>query len=138
MRIANFSDVHGNLTALEAVLAHIEQQSPDIIAFAGDLCLFGPRPAACLDLVSQRGIPAVYGNTDEWVLTPPVAPPGVSDMARAHWLHLNEISHWTQSKLAPAELAWLDSLPFEHRISPTSNTEDDLLVVHANPLDATL
>ena len=51
MRVAIFSDVHGNLTALQAVLADIEKQSPDYMAFAGDLCVFGARPAETLVLV---------------------------------------------------------------------------------------
>jgi Icc-related predicted phosphoesterase len=48
MRVAIFSDVHGNLTALEAVLNDIKQQSPDLTMFAGDLCVDGARPVACI------------------------------------------------------------------------------------------
>ena len=48
MRIAVFSDVHGNLSALEAVLEDIKSQSVDEIVFAGDLCMVGPRPTASL------------------------------------------------------------------------------------------
>jgi putative phosphoesterase len=68
MRIAIFSDVHGNLTALEAVLADINRQTVDSIVFAGDLCFIGPRPSECLQLVRERGIASIYGNTDDWVL----------------------------------------------------------------------
>ena len=64
MRVAVFSDVHGNLTALEAVLADIAAQAVDQIYFAGDLCLIGPRPAACLERVRSANIAAVYGNTN--------------------------------------------------------------------------
>jgi hypothetical protein len=39
------------------------------------------------------------------------------------------------AQLSETERAWLDALPFSHRISPTGRTEDDLLVVHANPQD---
>ena len=48
MRVALFSDVHGNLTGLEAVLADIDEHAPDLVVFAGDLCLMGPRPGDCL------------------------------------------------------------------------------------------
>jgi predicted phosphodiesterase len=68
MRIAVFSDVHGNLTALEAVLADIDRQAVDATVFAGDLCLVGPRPAECLRLAREQGITSIYGNTDDWVL----------------------------------------------------------------------
>jgi predicted phosphodiesterase len=135
VRIAIFSDVHGNLTALDAVLAHIEQQSPDLIAFAGDLCLFGPRPAACLDQVRQRPIVTIYGNTDEWVLEPPQPPEGPADRVLRHRQHLHEIGSWTQAQLNQADRDWLGAFPFEHRVSPTDSPKDDLLIVHANPRD---
>jgi 3',5'-cyclic AMP phosphodiesterase CpdA len=50
MRIAILSDVHGNLTALEAVLADLEQQRPDLVAHGGDLVTRGARPAQLLGL----------------------------------------------------------------------------------------
>ncbi len=72
MRIAVFSDVHGNLTALRAVLDDINRQpSFDAIVFAGDLCLFGPRPQACVELLRGQKIQSIVGNTDEWVRKPP-------------------------------------------------------------------
>jgi predicted phosphodiesterase len=59
MRIAIFSDVHGNLSAMRAVLASIGRQSSlDQVVFAGDLCLFGPRPQATVDLLRERALPA--------------------------------------------------------------------------------
>ncbi len=46
MRIALFSDVHGNLTALRAVFAALDQHRPlQMIVAAGDHVLAGPRPA---------------------------------------------------------------------------------------------
>ncbi|MBW7959232.1 MAG: metallophosphoesterase, partial [Candidatus Promineofilum sp.] len=59
MRIAIFSDVHGNLSGLEAVLADIDRRGADLVIFAGDLCLAGPRPADTLRLVLDRRIPSV-------------------------------------------------------------------------------
>ena len=43
MKIAVLSDVHGYLTALQAVLAAIKSQRPDYTVFTGDLCVFGAR-----------------------------------------------------------------------------------------------
>jgi predicted phosphodiesterase len=122
MRIAIFSDVHGNLSSLEAVLADVERQSPDQIIFAGDLCLMGPRPAECLRLARERRIPAVRGNTDEWLLDRGDSP---ERMRRA--------LVWTADQLAPDERDWLGRLPFALRVSPTTRAADDLLIVHANP-----
>ena len=51
MRLAVFSDVHGNLSALEALLTYIATEALYKIVFAGDLCLFGPRPADCVDVI---------------------------------------------------------------------------------------
>ena len=125
MRVAVFSDVHGNLTALEAVLADIEEQAVDEIVFAGDLCMAGPRPAECLERVQQLGIPAVYGNTDHWLL-------GITEPPD----RVKPIAVWTLAQLNDEQQAWLRSLPLTHRISPTGLTSDDLLIVHANPKDA--
>lgn len=126
MRIAIFSDVHGNLTALEAVLADIDRQAPDLVVFAGDLCLFGPRPAECLRLVRAARLPSVIGNTDGWTA-------GLGNPPEKHRAPLE----WTAAQLTSDELNWLRRLPFAWRVSPDSlATGRDLLVVHANPHDA--
>lgn len=128
MRTAIFSDVHGNLTALDAVLGDIKQQSPDLIIFAGDLCLFGPRPAECIDLIQAEAIAGIYGNQ------PPLSP----EMDRAEYeadQETKDIISWTRLQLTAAQRAWLRVLPFHRRISPTIQPKDDLFIVHANPYD---
>ncbi len=122
MRIAIFSDVHGNLSGMEAVLADTERHSPDLVVFAGDLCLFGPRPAECLRLLRERRIPGVIGNTDAWL----AGRDGAPDKHQASLA-------WTQPRFTAGELAALGRLPFSLRLSPTANAGDDLLIVHANP-----
>jgi predicted phosphodiesterase len=62
MRIAILSDVHGNLTALEAVLADLEQQRPDLVAHGGDLVARGARPARVARAGARAVAPAVYGH----------------------------------------------------------------------------
>lgn len=135
MQIAIFSDVHGNLAALEAVLDQVGRLAPDLVVFAGDLCLFGSRAAACINELRGRKIISVYGNTDLWVLDPPVPPEDSGDRERRHRQNLYEISKWTRSQLSDVDLEWLRQLPFEFRVSPTSDMRDDLLIVHANPRD---
>lgn len=135
MKIAIFSDVHGNLTGLKTVLAHIEERSPDAVVFAGDLCLFGPRPADCLAELRRRDIATIYGNTDEWIDSPPAMPDDADEEERRWRQPLIDICQWTRNQLDQDGIDWLNTLPFEHRISPTGDSQDDLLVVHANPVD---
>ena len=65
MRVAIVSDVHGNLTALDAVVADVERRAPDVVLHGGDLALMGAQPAAVIDRVRELGWPGVVGNTDE-------------------------------------------------------------------------
>jgi putative phosphoesterase len=68
-RVAVLSDVHGNASALAAVLADVEREAPDLIVFGGDLT-WGPLPEETLDLVRSLGSAArfVRGNADRAVL----------------------------------------------------------------------
>lgn len=70
MKIALISDIHGNLVALEAVLAELNAARPDQIICLGDVVVSGPQPQAALARVHALGCPVVMGNTDEWVLAP--------------------------------------------------------------------
>jgi len=65
VRIAIVSDVHGNLSALEAVLSDLRDTSPDLVLHGGDLADGGARPAAVVDCVIDQGWDGVVGNTDE-------------------------------------------------------------------------
>jgi 3',5'-cyclic AMP phosphodiesterase CpdA len=65
MRIAILADIHGNLTALDAVLADLSQQKPDMIYHGGDLAFGGCNPAEVIDCIAQEGWKGVLGNTDE-------------------------------------------------------------------------
>ncbi len=135
MRIAVYSDVHGNLTALQTVLADIKKQAPDLIAFAGDMCWMGARPKACLELAKAETDVFVYGNTDEFIHSPRPLPDDANDEERQRWESFNQTAVWLRQQLGQEHLAWLQRLPFSHRIGPTPVASDDLLIVHANPLD---
>ena len=64
MRVAAISDIHGNLPALEAVLAEIERETPDLMVFCGDAAS-GPMPAETIDLLlTLQGARFVRGNAD--------------------------------------------------------------------------
>ena len=70
MKTAIVSDIHGNLAALEAVLADIEQVGVDRIVSLGDVIGYGPMPNACLDLVMDFEF-SILGNHDSSALFDP-------------------------------------------------------------------
>jgi putative phosphoesterase len=68
-RVAALYDIHGNLPALEAVLAEVEEAAPDLVVIGGDV-VAGPLPAETLDRLSALGdrIRWVMGNADRMVI----------------------------------------------------------------------
>jgi predicted phosphodiesterase len=64
MRIAILSDIHGNLTALEAVLADLHLTAPDLVLHGDDITDPGSSPIEVLDLIASLRWPGVLGNTD--------------------------------------------------------------------------
>ena len=86
MKIAALYDVHGNVPALEAVLAEVERADVDAIVFGGDLFL-GPQPAETAALVRSVEATFVRGNCDR------------------------EPDEWTLSKLDDETLAWSQGWP---------------------------
>ena len=68
MKTAIISDVHGNLAALEAVLADISRFDPDTIVCLGDTVGYGPQPAECLSIVRQTCSTVLMGNHEHAVL----------------------------------------------------------------------
>jgi len=76
MKLAVFSDVHGNLTALELVKADIEANQPDLIWCLGDLASHGTRPAECIRTIQtwresfgKDKFMVIGGNTDRYLVT---------------------------------------------------------------------
>lgn len=106
MRIAVFSDVHGNLPALEAVLEEIERLAPDRILCLGDLVGYGAEPAACIRTVRAAADVVILGNHDRDTLSAQAAP-GTHSLARL-------TQAWTREQLTPEDLFYLESLP--HRV----------------------
>jgi putative phosphoesterase len=67
MRIAILSDIHGNLQALDAVLADIRSQKPDAVYCLGDLVGYGGNPNEVTERIRRAGFPTVMGNYDDGV-----------------------------------------------------------------------
>ena len=128
MRIAVLSDIHGNLAALEAVLADLQQTSPDVVFHGGDLADSGSSPTEVLDYIHDRGWAGVMGNTDQML----VAPASLEDFAAASsapsaiWDSVREIAVATRERLGAARLAWIAKLPLVLQ-------HESFALVHASP-----
>lgn len=138
-KAAVFSDVHGNLIGLEAVIADAQRFGVDEFWVVGDLVAHGPQPAETL--ARLRKLPrlrVVRGNTDRYVVTgdlPPMIPrpENVKSPADARLLADASSSFaWTRGALtATGGYDWLSALPTEQRITLPDGTR--VLLVHASP-----
>src|SRR5580658_6425550 len=113
MRIAVLSDVHGNLTAFEAVLADIRQCSPDLVLHGGDLADGGSSPIEIVDRIRTLGWLGVLGNTDEMLVQPESLEEFASHSSAppALWEAIRQIASATRQRLGEERLAWLRELP---------------------------
>ncbi|HEY5059150.1 MAG TPA: metallophosphoesterase family protein [Gaiellaceae bacterium] len=102
MRVAVVSDIHGNLAALEAVLAAIDADGPDELWCLGDLVGYGPRPSECCELVAAHAQVCLAGNHDLAVI-------GTIDLAEFSG-DAAVAAAWTREVLSPTARAYLDSL----------------------------
>ena len=69
-RLAIVSDIHGNLIALDAVVADLERRGIRRVVHGGDLALGGCQPAEVIDRVRELQWPGVVGNVDELLWAP--------------------------------------------------------------------
>lgn len=120
MRIAILSDIHGNLLALEAVMADIEGQRPDQIWCGGDLGWMGPWASECIKRVRDAGWPTVRGNTDVWITGDPQTVESEEDRAT-----LKTIAE--EHAISADEADWLLNLPVGH------TGTGSVLLVHGTP-----
>lgn len=104
MKIGLIADIHGNLFALQKVLNALDLKGVKRIWCLGDLATPGPWPIEVLELLKQRGIQSVMGNTDEWMLAEP-------DTAVSDSTEMNAIAHWAASRIDATMRAALADLP---------------------------
>jgi diadenosine tetraphosphatase ApaH/serine/threonine PP2A family protein phosphatase len=120
LRIALLADVHSNLEALNACLAHGRREGAERCAFLGDLVGYNADPRACLDVIRaqvERGAVAVRGNHDE----------ACSDgLLEAMNLPARDAIYWTREQIGREERAWLADLPLMQH-------SNDATFVHASP-----
>lgn len=105
MKIAVLTDIHSNLEALTACLAHARAQGAEQYAILGDLVGYGADPCACLDVIAElarNGAWVVRGNHDEAALG------GLCEnMAFA----ARDAIYWTREQLTPQQRDFLRALP---------------------------
>jgi putative phosphoesterase len=121
MRIAIVSDIHGNLPALEAVLADLQEVRPDMVLHGGDLALGGPHPVEVVDRIRALGWPSVLGNTDEALAEEP-------EVLAKRSAFVEKAAARTRELLGSERIAWLVGRPMEQRA-------DGIALVHAVPAD---
>ena len=120
MRACVVSDIHGNLHALEAVLAALDGEAPDEIWCLGDLVGYGPRPNECCALVAERADVCLVGNHDLGVLGRLDLDAFSTDAAAS--------ARWTASVLDDGARTFLESLE-------AATTREDVGLYHASPRD---
>jgi predicted phosphodiesterase len=141
MRVAVFSDVHGNTLALQAVLDDVQRLGGvDAYWFVGDAAAGGYDPTGCIAIIaSLPGLRRVRGNTDRMTVRDN---PGddaalfdvvVHDRAAAtRQLSLRLGKSWTRGAVTTSGgYNWLADMPVEERVSLADGTR--VLLVHAAP-----
>lgn len=129
MRLAIISDFHGNLTALDAVLADLRQQKPDLVFHGGDLAFGGCNPAEVIDLIAKEDWAGVVGNTDEMLWSDAgrhqmeTHAPKLAPLMR---LMFGSFAPATRKAIGETRLDWLRRLLPELR-------HDNLVLLHASP-----
>lgn len=140
MRYALISDIHGNLPALEAVLADIDSADRiDAVYHLGDLVGYAPWPNEAVDMIGAHRIAGVAGNYDSTVAADhPHCGCRYEDPRQQELSHIGY--QWTGAKCSPATKAYLGALPFSLDVRPLGGHTggSKLVLVHGAPTVNTL
>jgi len=117
VRYAVLSDIHGNLEALQAVLADAAPRS-DALLCLGDLVGYGADPVACVEIVAERAQTIIGGN-HEHVVAGLLELDWFNPLARA-------AAEWTRARLDEDHLTYLGALPLLAEVG-------DATLAHASP-----
>ena len=103
MKLAVFSDIHGNYEALEAIYNDIKKQNVDEIICLGDIIGLGPQPVKCLDFIMNHpDITMVRGNHEEKQL-----------FFTDEEIHKHGLEHqlWVRERLSKKHFEFMENLP---------------------------
>ena len=127
MKLAVLSDMHGNATAFDAVLADLARHPVDRTICLGDVAQAGAEPKETVERLRALGCPVVMGNADAWLLTGTwTGAPQPEDRLRI----LEDVRAWSLDRLDAADRAWMAAFP------PTVELDLDgarLLAFHGSP-----
>ena len=126
MKLAIFSDIHGNLPAFEAVLSDIQRQHVDQLVCLGDIAVLGPQPVEVLHLLKQTGCPVVMGNTDHWCLDPA----NYERHDEANNLFF-ELERWSAMRLSDEDRQYIHT--FQPTVELPLHGGETLLCCHGSP-----
>jgi len=139
-KFALISDIHGNLPALEAVLADIDgREGVDAVYHLGDLVGYAPWPNEVAGVIRERGIGGIAGNYDSTVANDYKHCGCRADSPRAE--ELSHISYgWTREHVTPQTKAFLGGLPFrmDLRTRGGHTSRPQVTLVHGAPTLNTL
>jgi predicted phosphodiesterase len=119
MRFMIFSDIHGNLDALERVIEEIDMLRPDMIVCLGDVVGYGANPRECIDIVEEFAQIRIGGNHD-------LATVGLTDSSDFNLAAKRSIA-WTERTLDPTHHEMLERYDSIKRYS-------GCIFTHATPL----
>ncbi len=126
MKIAVLSDIHGNLFALETVLADLKRERVDRIVCLGDIVFGGPQPLEVITRLRELGLSIVMGNTDAFFVHTPTPDPNDENDRR-----IMEMIGWAREKLTSDDLSFLKT--FQPRIEMPLEGGKTLLCYHGSP-----
>lgn len=129
MKLALLSDIHGNETALRAVLEDLSAKNASHIAVLGDISFRGPKPKECLDLIRELHGKVIKGNADEWLVRG-IQRGEVPDQA---FDTMKKEQAWAYSRMTDEGLSYLNELPEEIEVPLTNKTQ--IYMTHAAPGD---
>jgi predicted phosphodiesterase len=129
MRVAIFSDMHGNDLAFEAVEADIKNQRVDQLVCLGDAVQGGPQPVEVVQRLRRLNCPVVMGNADAWLISgEETADEGIPP---ERLKKMGEIRLWSLSKLTEEDIDFIAKF----KPTVTIKLEDGLglLCFHGSP-----
>ncbi len=125
MRIAIISDIHGNETALKAVIKDIEDVGVDQIVCLGDIVTLGPLPLSTLHLIHDLNCACILGNHDTFMIDP--------DLIRTYTENpfIVDAVDWCRGQLSTSDFGFIRT--FQSCVEIVGDRENRLYFFHGSP-----